>query len=292
MTRILVLGASSGPGAAVFLSLAGQGLDVIGAGRNPDKIEDVENQSDRPLTWVRDDLWNRDDMSKALRDVSVVINCGPNRWVYSVFELAGDRLERLITLGSTRAYSKYPDQRTSDMIVLEKAVIESAVPSTILHPTLIYGWWNGNPSVPRLLNMVRRLPVVPLPNGGRALVQPVMHRDVALAVEAALDRPESQGKAYVVAGPKPLTYADFIRACAAADGQTVRIVGVPAPLASAMAAISRAVPGLPNVDRGEIERLLEDKDFDMGPTIEALGVKPRSLEQGLSEMFARRGGAV
>lgn len=292
MSRILVLGASSGPGASVFLRLAGKGRDVVGAGRNPEKINDVESQSDRPLKWIREDLWDRDQMVRALDDVTVVLNCGPNRWVYDILEAAGGRLERLITLGSTRAFSKYPDQRSIDMIELEKAVVESDVPSTILHPTLIYGWWNGNPSVPRVLHMLRRLPVVPLPNGGRSLLQPVMHHDVALAIEAALERPESAGKAYVVAGPEPLPYADFIRACAKADGQTARIMGVPAPVAFGLAALARAVPGLPNVDRGEIERLLEDKDFDITPTMEALGVTPRPLTQGLSEMFARRGSAV
>ena len=292
MSRILILGASSGPGASVFLNLVRQDRDVIGVGRNPQKIDDVQSQSDRPLTWIREDLWDREQMAKALKSVDVVINCGPNRWVYDIFDLAGDRLERLITLGSTRAFSKFPDQRSEDMIALEQAVVQSALPSTILHPTLIYGWWHGNPSVPRLLGMVRRLPFVPLPNGGRSLVQPVMHHDVALAVEAALAKPETQGQAHVVAGPEPVTYADFIRACAQADGQTARILGVPAPVAFGLAATARAIPGLPNVAGGEIERLLEDKDFDMALTVKALGIAPRSLEQGLSEMFARRGSAV
>jgi len=292
MSRILVLGASSGPGASLFLRLAGQGRDVVGAGRNAQKMADVDSQSDRPLQWIRQDLWNRDQMARALSDAAIVINCGPNRWVYDILDLAGDRLERLITLGSTRAFSKYPDQRSNDMVALEKTVLASSVPSTILHPTLIYGWWNGNPSVPRVLHMLRRLPVVPLPNGGRSLLQPVMHHDVALTAEAALQRPDSAGKAYVVAGPEPLAYADFIRACAQADGQSARILGVPAPVAFGLAGLSRAVPGLPNVDRGEIERLLEDKDFDITPTVEALGVTPRPLPQGLAEMFARRGSAV
>jgi len=292
MSRILILGASSGPGASLFLRLAGQDRDVVGAGRNPQKIDDVQSQSDRPLQWIREDLWDRDQMARALANVTTVINCGPNRWVYDILDLAAERLERLITLGSTRALSKYPDQRSRDMQALEKVVVESPVPSTILHPTLIYGWWNGNPSVPRVLNMLRRLPAVPLPNGGKSLLQPVMHHDVALAIEAALERPESAGHAYVVAGPEPVAYADFIRACADADGQRARIMGVPAPVAFGLAALSRAVPGLPKVDRGEIERLLEDKDFDMAPTMQALGVTPRPLAQGLSEMFARRGSAV
>ena len=292
MTRILIFGASSGPGAALFVKLAGQGRPVIGVGRDAKKMADVDAAADVPLTWIVSDMNHAGAMEAALEGATTVINCGANRWVHGILRIAGDRLERLITLGSTRLYSKVPDPRTQDMREVEEAALNSGVPATVLHPTLIYGWWWGNPSVPRILHMVKSYPFVPLPGGGKALLQPIFHKDVALCLEAALDRSNTVGKAITIAGPKPLPYADFIRACASHAGLRARILGVPGWMAVGLAALSRAVPGLPSADSGEIKRLMEDKVFDINNMTQILGVTPRSLNEGLSQMFKRREGAV
>ena len=55
----------------------------------------------------------------------------------------------------------------------------------MLHPTMIYGA-QGEDNVQRLAALLRRLPFVPLPGGGRALVQPIHQDDVTRAIRAAL----------------------------------------------------------------------------------------------------------
>ena len=57
----------------------------------------------------------------------------------------------------------------------------------MLHPTMIYGA-QGEDNVQRLAALLRRLPLVPLPDGGTALVQPIHQDDVTRAIRAALDR--------------------------------------------------------------------------------------------------------
>ena len=70
----------------------------------------------------------------------------------------------------------------------------------------------------RLAALLRRLPLVPLPGGGRALVQPIHQDDVTRCVRAALAVAWHGPHAMVIAGPAPLPYADFVRAVAAAAG--------------------------------------------------------------------------
>jgi hypothetical protein len=80
-------------------------------------------------------------------------------------------------------------------------------------------------------------------------------------------------------------YADFVRAVATAAGlPPPRIVGVPAWLLLA-ATVVTYLPGLPRVRGAEIRRLLEDKDFDIGPMRDALGVVGVSLGVGLARTF-------
>ena len=88
----------------------------------------------------------------------------------------------------------------------------------MLHPTMIYGA-QGEDNVQRLAALLRRLPVVPLPDGGRALVQPIHQDDVTRAIRAALESCWQGPHSLVIAGPTPLPYADFVRAIAAATDQ-------------------------------------------------------------------------
>src|ERR1700721_3003948 len=47
----------------------------------------------------------------------------------------------------------------------------------------------GEDNVQRLAALLRRLPIVPLPDGGRALVQPIHQDDVTRAIRVALEHP-------------------------------------------------------------------------------------------------------
>ena len=155
----------------------------------------------------------------------------------------------------------------------------------MLHPTMIYGA-QGEDNVQRLAALLRRVPLVPLPGGGRALVQPIHQSDVTRAVLAGLSRRWAGPESVVVAGPAARPYADFVRAVAAAAGlRAPRIVPVPAALLMVGSLLTR-LPGVPAIRVSEIRRLLEDKAFDVAPMREVLGIEPVELEAGLALTFA------
>jgi nucleoside-diphosphate-sugar epimerase len=130
-------------------------------------------------------------------------------------------------------------------------------------------------------------PIVPLPGGGTALVQPIHQDDVTHAIRAALNHPWDGPQSLVIAGPAPLPYADFVRAIAAAAGlRRPRIIPVPAGLLMAATALLRNIPRLPPVHAEEIRRLLEDKAFDVRPMQKTLGIEPISLHVGLARTLA------
>jgi len=191
---------------------------------------------------------------------------------------------RLVVLGSARRFTRFPDTVAEAVRAAESAVLARGPASLILHPTMIYGAAGEN-NVQRVKTLIRRLGVLPLPDGGRALIQPIHAEDVAACVEAALLTEPPLSGALVIAGPEPVNWADFARAIAAAAGTRVRILPVPLALARAAATLTRLVPGLPSVSDAEVRRLLEDKDFDIGPMTRLLGVVPRPLSEGLAQTF-------
>ena len=192
----------------------------------------------------------------------------------------------MVLLGSTRKFTRWPDAHGNGVLMGEAALLNSGRRGVMLHPTMIYGA-EGEDNVQRLAGLLRRLPAVPLPGGGRALVQPIHQSDVTRCLRAALDTAWDGPDAIVIAGPEPVSYADFVRAVAAAAGlRPPRIVGVPPGLLLTAAPLTM-LPGLPRVRRAEIRRMLEDKAFDTADMRRRLDVAPVPLAQGLAMTFTR-----
>ena len=129
----------------------------------------------------------------------------------------------------------------------------------------------------RLAALLRRLPVLPLPGGGNALVQPIHQDDVTRAIRAALARRMGRSAQHrgrragsrcatpISSEPSPPPPACRLRASSAF------------PLAPLIAAatLSRFLPLLPTIRPAEVRRLTEDKAFDIAPMRAALGFDPK-----------------
>ncbi len=221
-------------------------------------------------------------MQDALEDSVSIASCAHARHIPAILEAS--RAGNHVFLGSTRKFTAWPDAHGDGVLAGEAAFMASGRPGVLLHPTMIYGA-AGEDNVQRLAALLRRLPVVPLPDGGRALVQPIYQGDVTACLMAALARDWAGPHAFVIAGPAPLPYADFVRAVARAAGLAApRLVYAPA-WALRLALPLTHLPGLPLVRPDELRRLLENKAFPIDEMRAALGVDPVALEDGLAGSF-------
>ena len=231
------------------------------------------------------DLTEHGALRSVLEDATHIVCCAHARHAAAVIDAAPPGA-RLIFLGSTRKFTNWLDTHGSDVLVGEVAFLASERAGVMLHPTMIYGA-QGEDNVKRLAALLRRLPIVPLPGGGRALVQPIHQDDVTRAIRAALAHEWGGPQSLVIAGPTALPYADFVRAVASAAGlRRPRIIPVPAAPLMAAARVLRHIPLLPAIHPEEIRRLLEDKAFDIRPMKQNLGVRPMPLQAGLARTFA------
>jgi uncharacterized protein YbjT (DUF2867 family) len=277
--QVHVIGASGRTGTALCRSLLADGVPIVPV------VRDAAKWTGAPPRIA--DLADPERLHDALRDATHIVCCAHARYAGAVIDATPPET-RLIFLGSTRKFTNWPDEHGNGVLAGEAAFLASRRSGVMLHPTMIYGA-QGEDNVRRLAALLRRLPIVPLPGGGKAVVQPIHQDDVTRAIRAALERPWDGPQSLVIAGPAPLPYADFVRAVASAAGQRApRIVAVPTGPLMALAAILRYIPGLPRILPAEIRRLMEDKSFDVRPMIDTLGFTPMPLREGLARTFTDR----
>jgi uncharacterized protein YbjT (DUF2867 family) len=275
-----VIGASGRTGLTLCRSLLDDGIPVVPVVRNPAKWAACE-LAGQPR---QADLRQPDALQAALSDATRIVSCAHARHTAAILA-AAPATARLVLLGSTRKFTRWPDIHGNGVLAGEAALLGSGREGVMLHPTMIYGA-QGENNVQRLAALLRRLKVLPLPGGGRFLVQPIHQSDVVRCIRAALERPWPAPTSLVIAGPEPVRYADFVRAVAAAAGLgRPLILPFPAGPLILAARLTRHVRTLPAVEPAEIRRLLEDKAFDIGPMRAELGVEPIPLTAGLSLTF-------
>jgi uncharacterized protein YbjT (DUF2867 family) len=265
-----VVGGGGRVGRLVVARLVARGLKVVAIVRDRSRTPGMP-----PEVQVR-----TIDEADALAGLRAVACCAPVVAIPGLAAALGDAAVRLVAVGSTRRFTGFPDPAADLVRAAEAAVLARAAASLILHPTMIYGAAGEN-NVKRIAALIRRARLLPLPGGGKSLIQPIHVEDVADCVVAALLADPPLSGTLMIAGPAPLTWAEFARAIAAAAGLRVAILPVPLGLARLAGAAARLVPGVPRVTQAELERLLEDKDFDIAPMRQRLGVVPRPLEEGL-----------
>ncbi len=233
------------------------------------------------------DLRHPRALRRALRAADIVVSCAHARHAAAILDAAPEGVRHLVLLGSTRKFTRWPDGHGLGVLAGEAAFRSSSRFGVMLHPTMIYGA-EGEDNVQRLARMLRRLPVVPLPGGGRALVRPIYQDDVTRCIRAAIAATWYRPETMVLAGADRISYADFVRAVAHAAGlPPPRIVPLPARLLRLAAPLTRLVPGIPTIRRAEVQRLLEDKSWGIDPMRRQLGVVPIGLADGLARTFAR-----
>ncbi len=281
MARVAVIAATGRIGRLLVPRLLDRGHEVVAVARDGAKLATLPAAASRRCADIRD----RAALAEALAGAAVVVSCARASFVPDILPCLPATPTRLVLLGSSRKFSRFPDDLAEAVARGEAAFLASGVPGVMLHPTMIYGG-QGENNLRRLAAAIRAWPAIPLPGGGRSLVQPIHVDDVIAALIAAAFEPRAPGPPLVIAGPRPMSYAEMVRACAAALGRPVRIVPVPLAIAMALASVTAALPARLRVAPAEVRRLVEDKAFDVADMEARLGVRPMAFADGLARTLA------
>lgn len=264
---VLVFGASSQIGRFLLPRLRARGERVLALSRKP--------HADTPgVTWLQGRL--PDEVSLP-EQPATVISFGPllplAQWLATA-ELSPST--RIIATSSMSAESKQASDVPAERAISQslrdgEAALAAASERigalwTVFRPTLIYGAGLDKSLTP-IARRAMQWRVFPLP-AGHGLRQPVHADDIAAAVLAALDHPESAGRVLPLGGGERLTAGEMF----ARVQRSLPVTTLPVPLPAWLLRTGRhAVRRL----RGPLTRLEADLVADNSELQRLLGVSPR-----------------
>lgn len=285
--RVHTTGGSGFLGRYVVEELLRRGHEVSGLARSRTAADRLDQLGAEPVPGDLDDPASvdaafHDSQAEALVNVAS-LGFGHAPTIIAAAENAG--LRRAVFVSTTAIFTKLNATSKTHRTAAEDAIRASDLDWTIVRPTMIY----GDPSdrnIARLLKALHRTSFLPLPGKGDRLQQPVHAADVAHAIAAALEQPKAIGKAYDVAGPEPMMFRELIQQAGEAVGRQPRLIPLPLAPLIAGARVYERLATKPRIKAEQLERLAEDKAFEITAAQRDLGYTPRAFATGVRQEAA------
>jgi uncharacterized protein YbjT (DUF2867 family) len=317
--RLLVTGGSGFLGRRVVATAIARGDKVIGLARSADAAGTLARLGAATVRADLDDpVGTRQAFAAAGADALLnlaSLGFGHAGTIVDAAHAAG--LRRAVFVSTTAVTTRLDTPTKAIRIAAEDRVRASGLDWTIVRPTMIYGGPDDR-NMCRLLALLRRTRVVPLPAGGRGLHQPVHVDDLAELLIHAIRTDRAVAHRYDIAGPRPLSLRQIVEVAAAALGRRVWFVPVPLTPTMRLVGLAGAVArvGFPPSHRPtdadgassagvthaggrpggrrrwlteeQIARLAEDKVFSLAAAQADLGFAPREFADGIRAQAGRR----
>jgi nucleoside-diphosphate-sugar epimerase len=261
---IVVFGASTDIGQRLVEKLRSEGLACRKVSR---RINDA----------VRADLRTGEGVADAISDATVVVSCAHAEHTGAILRACPADV-MLVLVGSAWRYSQVPNARADLVREAEALFLGSDHRGIMLHPAMIYGG-NQENNIRRLLEVMRKIPFVPAPGGGRQIVCPIYVDDLVDCLDSSAKKNWDSKYILGVAGP-PLTWRRMVKICAQSIGLQRPIIYVPAGAVVWILELARKL-GIKVVDPNVIRRFSENVDISTVRMAEILSVTPRSFERGI-----------
>lgn len=286
-TRVLVTGGSGFVGRRVVPLLCRGGYEVGALARSSAAVDVVAGLGATPLRGDLDDPASLDDPFDWVRGGALLniasLGFGHASPIVGAAERAG--IDRAVFVSTTAVTTTLPASSKVVRLAAEAVIEASSLRWTIIRPTMIYGG-SGDRNMHRLLALLRRAPMMVVPGGGTRLQQPVHVEDLAAALVAALSADAAVARTYDIAGPEPLTLRSLILEAGRAVGRRPRLVPLPLGPTIRLARLYERVVARPRVKAEQVERLAEDKAFDITAARRDLAFAPRSFADGIRQQAA------
>ncbi len=301
--RFVVVGASGFVGRYVVRELAKTGATVAAVCRHPDEAGYLRPMGDvGQIVPIGCDMADASRLRPILAGAEAVINAtgilfergrqrfqkvhvdGPALLAKLAAEAGAKAFIHVSAIGSDPAS---PSAYVRSKAAGEKLVRQAFPSAVILRPSLIFG--PEDAFFNRFAAIARYSPALPLIGGGATRFQPVYVGDVAAAVLAALEHPESPGKTYELSGPQIFTLKELFTLLLKEIGRKRLLLPMPFGLAYLFAAYNDLLPlPQPLITRDQVRMLKRDAVSQPGaPGLESLGIHPAALEPILASYLAR-----
>jgi len=199
-------------------------------------------------------------------------------------------VRRLVHVSALGVAANAPSRYLRSKAAGEAVFTGSGLAVTVLRPSVIFGAHD------RFLNTFAQLqqlaPFMPLAFG-TARFQPVWVGDVAAAIAAALDRPETAGQVFECAGPREATLSELVRLSGQWAGVPRPQLPLPGWAGTLQATLMELMPGEPLMSRDNVASMsAPNVATGSQPGLAALGITPTPLEAVAPGYLAERFGPM
>ena len=134
-------------------------------------------------------------------------------------------LEYTVHISSSVVESVADDDYTNTKKEQEKIVLDSGIPTIVLRPTLMFGWFDRK-HLGWLARFMLRVPVFPIPGDGKYMRQPLYAGDFARIIAKCIQQ-RKLGGIYNISGQEKIDYIDIIKTIKFANRAKAIILKIP-----------------------------------------------------------------
>ncbi len=190
---------------------------------------------------------------------------------------------QIVHISSSVVNSQAVDFYTETKKAQEALVLAAGLPTVVLRPTLMFGWFDRK-HLGWLARFMKKAPVFPIPGDGRYPRQPLYAGDFCEILIACLER-GIVGGTYNISGQEKVDYIDLMRLVREASGASAKIVRIPYRLFQAMLATYALVDKNPPFTTRQLAALVIPETFEVIDWPSLFGVRATSLREAMAETF-------
>jgi nucleoside-diphosphate-sugar epimerase len=298
--KIVVTGGAGLVGQNLLVSLTRDpGLDVVVIDKQHHNLAVLADLFPM-VTAVEADLAESGDWSKHFADASAVVQLhaqiGAPTWEpfernnVSATENVLDAMREhevpyLVHASSSVVVSVADDDDlyTRSKRQQERLVLAAGIPTVVLRPTLMFGWFDRK-HLGWLSRFMKRIPIFPIPGRGRYLRQPLYVRDFAAVIESAL-KLKPVGEIHDITGQDRVDYVDIIRTIRAAVQARCLLVFIPVPVFGFLLRVWGAFDKNPPFTGQQLKALIAGDEFADTDWPTRFNVTPTPFAKAIDETF-------
>jgi NADH dehydrogenase len=203
---------------------------------------------------------------------------------------AAEGVRRIVHVSAIGAATDAPSAYLRSKAGGEAALAGSGLDVTVLRPSVIFG--ERDSFLNLFASLTRFAPVVPLA-GRDARFQPVWVEDVAGAIVACLDRPDTVGRVYECAGPAVFTLGELVQLAGRWAGHERPVIGLPESVGRLQSLVMECLPGEPLMSRDNLLSMrVPNVASGSLPGLPDLGITPADLRSVMPAWLSGRAGVA
>lgn len=191
--------------------------------------------------------------------------------------------KRIVHISSSVVKSAAKNWYTESKTAQEALVLAAGLQTTVLRPTLMFGWFDRK-NLGWLARFMKRTPVFPIPGDGRYMRQPLYAGDFCDVIAACLVSDRTVG-VFDISGQRQIDYIDLMRLVKQAIGGRAVIAPIPYSVFHSLLAAYAVFDRHPPFTTRQLEALVTPDVFATIDWPDVFGVPATPLTNALEETF-------